>query len=417
MTEKRLKDAFGETPLSVQYRVKNALNGPKEETHMKKLSVGLVCALLVVALLGGAAIAGTQWGVLDFLGWRDNEGNVIAAKQIAAAVQTVGETYDGEAVKINVTDAVYDNVGKAYTLAWTLENKTPGTEYYVFCDGIAFDGQEAFMRSMTNVSEFFLDDRMVECGTTGEVPENGGKNVEMTFTILKPLAEIVEVGGLLEGVDGEVTDETEEAYLAEIEAVNAEGKIALAGDYFVELGPDGWNENETYPEALVRSGKFETVDHFTLSFPLKDDSMDEMKKTCVGETDFKFEGYELHVRKAEMTPLSACFKVDFISDEKPGDGGKGVGPLWEIDFAIDDGADHTDEWGVPYNTYWYLSGGGNWSDDPVQLEDGRWLSTFEYEMLELRAWPDEVKMYLVTYDEELSKPVLHLDDIATLKFE
>ena len=166
MTEKRLKDAFGETPLSVQYRVKNALNGPKEETHMKKLSVGLVCALLVVALLGGAAIAGTQWGVLDFLGWRDNEGNVIAAKQIAAAVQTVGETYDGEAVKINVTDAVYDNVGKAYTLAWTLENKTPGTEYYVFCDGIAFDGQEAFMRSMTNVSEFFLDDRMVECGKT-----------------------------------------------------------------------------------------------------------------------------------------------------------------------------------------------------------------------------------------------------------
>ena len=121
MTEKRLKDAFGETPLSVRYRVKNALNGPKEETHMKKLSIGLVCAMLVVALLGGAAIAGTQWSVLDFLGWRDHEGNVVADDDwIAAAVQTVGETYDGKAVKMNVTDAIYDSEGKVYTLAWTL---------------------------------------------------------------------------------------------------------------------------------------------------------------------------------------------------------------------------------------------------------------------------------------------------------
>ena len=418
MTEKRLKDAFGETPLSVQYRVKNALNGPKEETHMKKLSIGLVCAMLVVALLGGAAIAGTQWSVLDFLGWRDHEGNVVADDDwIAAAVQTVGETYDGKAVKMNVTDAIYDSEGKVYTLAWTLENKTPGTKYYVLCDGITFEGQEAWQRSMTNVSEFFLDDRMLECGTTGEAPESGGKNVEMTFTILKPLAEVVNIGGVSDAETEEETQENEKQYLENIEKINAEGKIALAGDCFVELGEDGWRRDETYAEALVRSGKFETVDHFTLSFPLRDDSMDEMKKTCAGETDFKFDGYELHVRQAEMSLMSARFIIDYISDEKPGDGGKGVGPLWEIDFAIDDGADHTGEWGAPYNTHWYSNGGGSWNDEPVRLEDGRWLSTYEYEMLELRAWPDEVKMFLVTYDGDLSRPVLHMDDIAALKFE
>ena len=55
--------------------------------------------------------------------------------------------------------------------------------------------------------------------------------------------------------------------------------------------------------------------------------------------------------------------------------------------------------------------------DAHRLEDGRWLSTYEYEMLELRAWPDEVKMFLVTYDGDLSRPVLHMDDIAALKFE
>lgn len=417
MTEKRLKDAFGETPLSVQYRVKNALNGPKEETHMKKLSIGLVCAMLAVALLGGAAIAGTQWGVLEFLGWRDSEGNVAMNRKIASAVQTVGETYDGKAVKMNVTDAIYDSAGKAYTLAWTLENKTPGTEYYVCCDGITFDGQKGWMRSMMNVSEFIIDDRAVECGVTGEAPENGGKNVEMTFTILKPLAEIVDVSSALEGVNGEVAQDAEAAYLAEIEKINGEGKIAMSGDYFVEFGEDGWREHETYVEALMRSGKFETVDHFTLSFPLRDDSMGEMKKTCTGETDFKFDGYELRVREAELTPLKAYFKVDYISDEKPGDGGKGIGPLWEIRFAIDDGVDHTKELGQPYNTYWFSNGGGSWDDDPVQMEDGRWLSSYEFEMLELRAWPDEVKMFLVTYDEELNNPDFHTDEAATLRFE
>ena len=65
MTEERLKDAFGRTPLSVQYRVKNALNGPKEGTIMKKkISVVLIAALVTVALLGGVAIAKTDWGVM-----------------------------------------------------------------------------------------------------------------------------------------------------------------------------------------------------------------------------------------------------------------------------------------------------------------------------------------------------------------
>ena len=50
MTEKRLKDAFGETPLSVQYRVKNALNGPKEGTIMKKKISVMLIAVVVYAV-------------------------------------------------------------------------------------------------------------------------------------------------------------------------------------------------------------------------------------------------------------------------------------------------------------------------------------------------------------------------------
>ena len=393
MTEERLKDAFGRTPLSVQYRVKNALNGPKEGTIMKKkVSVALIAALVTVALLGGVAIAKTDWGVMEFLGWQSCGRAADTGSQLAAKVQTVAQNYDGEAVRIDVTDAVYDSAGGVYALAWTLESKTPGTEYYIICDGITFDEEKSFARSMGNVSEFFLGDEAVKCGVCGEVPETGGKNVEMTFTILKALAEHVEIDCEWDAETEEDAQKAELAYQASLTKINAEGKIAVAGDGFIELGEDDWAEGESYAEALVHSGKFELAEHFTLSFPLRDDSMDDMKKVYTGKTDFKFDGYELHVRKAEITPL------------------------WEICFAIDD---KTAADGFPYDSYWGGQGSGNWGDEiPVQLDDGRWLSTYNYEMFELHVWPDEIKMFLVTYsDGDTLEPTYHLDDVVTLKFE
>lgn len=418
MTEERLKDAFGRTPLSVQYRVKNALNGPKEGTIMKKkISVALIAALVTVALLGGVAIAKTDWGVMEFLGWQSGDRTEDTGSQFASKVQTVAQTYDGEAVKIDVTDAVYDSAGSVYALAWTLENKTPGTEYYVICDGITFDGEKSFARSMGKVSEFFLGDEAVKCGVCGEVPETGGKNVEMTFTILKALVEHVEVAFEWDAQTEDDAREAELAYQDSLTKINAEGKIAVTKDGFIEMGKDGrLSEDESYADALVRSGKFELAEHFTLSFPLSADSMDDMKKVYTGKTDFKFDGYELHVRKAEITPLSARFTVDYISDEKPGNGGKGVGPLWEICFAIDN---KTAANGFPYDSYWGSQGSGDWGDEiPVQLDDGRWLSTYNYEMIKPHVWPDEIKMFLITYSNgDTLEPTYHLDDVVTLKFE
>lgn len=400
MTEKRLKDAFGETPVSVQYRIQNALNGPKEEKIMKKkFSAGLVAAILTMALLCGAAIAGTQWGVLDFIDWRGAGEETPTGKQMAAMVQQVGKSYDGAAVKMNVSDALYDNAGKAITLAWTLENKTPGTQYYVLCNGVRIDGKAAFERSARYMTEFMLGDEAVECGVTCEVPENGGQNVEMTFTILKPTAEIVKIVGMSEEYDLET-------YLAQIEALNAEGKIVMADDGWIELPEDDWTVNETYCEALMRTGKFETAERFTVSFALRDDSTSEMERVYQGETNFVLDGCELRVREAVLTPMTARFVVDYVTDEKPADGGKVMGPLWEVLFNVEG------------EQSWFTNGGGYWSDEPVQLEDGRWQSTFTYEMLGLMKWPDEVQMVLVTFepDGEGYRAVEHTEEAVTLRF-
>ena len=54
----------------------------------------------------------------------------------------------------------------------------------------------------------------------------------------------------------------------------------------------------------------------------------------------------------------------------------------------------------------------------MQLDVGRWLSTYNYEMFELHVWPEEIKMFLITYsDGETLEPTYHLDDVVTLKFE
>lgn len=398
MNEVNWKNAFGETPESVEFCVRRALRGRPEETKMKrKLSLGVCIALLVLALACGMAVA-ASYGVLDFLSFTDGDGKTRVNEALSASVQTVGEMYDGQAVRMEVSDALYDREGGVFTIAWTLQSKTPQDKLYVVCEGLSFDGEEAFARSYSGMTEFFLSDEAVSGGVTGELPLGGGTHAALSFRMLKPLREVVEVGGIAEEAEAS-------AYQAQIDRLNAEGKIVMAGDGMIELE---WGANgETYAEALLASGKFEEADAFTLSFDLRDDTMDGLGKTYAGPEEFTFGDYALRVRRAEMTPMSATFEVEYITDVCPEDGGKGMGPMWELDFAASGQADD----------YWYNAAGGEWSE-PVRTEDGRWSTVFTFNAIELHTMPDEIVMTLVTYQqngEELLS-TRHDADAVTLRF-
>lgn len=412
MNDEKLQQAFGQTPERVKRCIREALNGPKEEFVMKrKISIGLIAALIVLAIAGGVAMA-AHYGVLDFLSWTDEDGRQHVNESLQGAVQQLGEIYDGEQMRMEVTDALYDKEGGVFTIAWTIANKAPQEQAYILCEGIRFDGETAFPRSYSYMSEFFLREEPMEGGVTGELPENGGTNVEMTFCVLQPQGEIVEVQ--MEN------DEPFDDYCKRLDALISQGKIPVEGDGMIALYKDlfqydeemdGLQELSPYVRPLVGSGLFSLEDRFTLSFTLNEDTMAGMLKTYVDDGPYEFDGYTLRVRRAEISPMAARFEVEYITDEKPADGGKGFGPMWELSFSTpQSNAD---------GGRWYTNAGGTWKD-PVQLEDGRWQSTFIFEALELTVQPQEVVMTLVTYETGEDGTVTtteHTQDAVTLQFE
>ena len=109
----------------------------------RKISIGLIAALIVLAIAGGVAMA-AHYGVLDFLSWTDEDGRQHVNESLQGAVQQLGEIYDGEQMRMEVTDALYDKEGGVFTIAWTIANKAPQEQAYILCEGIRFDGETAF---------------------------------------------------------------------------------------------------------------------------------------------------------------------------------------------------------------------------------------------------------------------------------
>ena len=121
-----------------------------------------------------------------------------------------------------------------------------------------------------------------------------------------------------------------------------------------------------------------------------------------GQVEFKFNDYELRINSAYTTAISAHIEVAYITPEKPKDGGKGFGLLWEFEFDL------------PDKSIWTGNAGDHW-DDPVQIEDGRYLSVYHYEALRLFTQPDTLIMTLVEYDDDFNR-IVHEDEAVTLHF-
>lgn len=96
--------------------------------------------------------------------------------------------------------------------------------------------------------------------------------------------------------------------------------------------------------------------------------------------------------------------MEYITPEAPKDGGKGVGWLWDVQFDVP---------GVES----FTGNAGGYIHDPVLLEDGRYMSLYEYEALQLYTQPDILRLTLVTYDENLNPVNVYSEDAIELKFE
>ncbi|MBQ8537024.1 MAG: hypothetical protein IJ461_06455 [Clostridia bacterium] len=366
------------------YLARRIMAQQKGEEPVMKKRVSFAAVLLVILALAGTVALGTEWGVLKLFMYNDTPNG-----SVAQGVQPVNASYQGQVVSCRMEEAVYDAPGKSWALSWTMNNLTNEEGLYVVQDNPLVGGESAHWRSATFGSEYFLPQGESEGMMLGELPENKGETWEMHFTVLRPLAEYEDV---------DPADTTEE-YLKAIADIRSRGKIPVEGDGYIYTEQ---KSDEGYVQSLLATGQFEKADEFTLTFTLAENLLDSACREYMGEKTFVFENYELRIREAYTTATAAYIQVEYITPEKPVDGGKGMGWLWGLDFT------------VPGMTAWTGNASGSF-EDPVQLPDGRWMNVYTYEAMHLFAQPETIVMTLETYDEDFNR-TLHTEDAVELRF-
>ena len=101
-----------------------------------------------------------------------------------------------------------------------------------------------------------------------------------------------------------------------------------------------------------------------------------------------------------VTPFTAKLEIEYITASEPSNGGRGMGPMLNLQVE------------VPGTEIWSLNQGGI-IEDPVQLEDGRWSTLFTTDALALQVFPEEFKITVGYYNDDLS--FIPYNDVITLK--
>ena len=387
MKEIDLKAAFGRTPDSVKQCVARSLllADRKEKSMKRSIPKVILIAALITLLLGTAAFAAGELGVVQLLsiGQEINE-------SAAAGVQNVEGEYTGSAVRMTMNDALYDDRMNTFAISWVIENLHDDENLYVLFDGVTFGGAWAESGNGRNQTEFLLPADETMGSMLGKLPGNDSTDGEIRFTILRALAPMERIA----------ETETLEAYRSEIARVQEKGSIPCEGDGVPVVAE--YDLGKTYAENLLATGQFELADQISVSFTLQDGLLDDTYRAYEGEKHFVFDGYELRIREAYMTATGAYFQVEYITPEAPLDLGKGMGWQWKLRFTDPDGG------------FWMGSAGGS-HEDPVQMEDGRYMSVYTYEVVQMFYQPEKLLMTLVTYDQDFNRTV-HEEDTVLLSF-
>lgn len=356
MNQIHLKDAFGETPESIKACVQRSLHTRNRRICMKrKLSVSLVAAAIIVAMMSVVAFAAARLGVIDLFSYHDTVNE--AASQ---GVQPLNAVYKGEYVRLTLLDGLYDADGGTYSLSWTLENLRNETGLYPLFDGITFGGEKTHVRS-GYVFDSTLPSGITEYLSLGELPANDSCEGVISFRILQAASPEVDVQYLLDTMSTDLP-------------------------------------------TLLSDGHCQVVEEISLPFTLSPDALPASALAYTGETAFVFDTCELRITRAEVSATAVYITVQYITPEPPADGGKGWGPMWSVKFA------------VPGMDIWYGNGSGTFSEEPVLMEDGRYLSEYSFEAVGLFTRPDTLEMTLVTYDSDF-QPTYHTENSVTLTFQ
>ncbi len=365
------------------------MNSEKGRATMKrkfsKAYIVVITVIVCLAVSATAVAAAVGSGVFNLF----SNGDTIN-ENITDGLQSVYAQYDGENVRFTVNEALYDDIGKTFALDWTIENINDREDLYVICKGVYFGEEGTHHRTTSNYSDFILEADSTQCMLLGELPENDSSECRMDFVVLRGVAPFAVVAD----------DSSIENLQTEAARLRSEGFIPVNSTDIVCGTP---SNGRGYAEELLASGEFELVESFSLNFTLDQNKLDETVRFYNGPTEFVFDNYEMKIRKAYCTATAVYVDVEYITNEAPKDGGKGFGPLWGMQFDVPGMESFTGNAGGAIN-------------DPVQLEDGRYMNLYEYEAIQLYVQPDVLQMTLVTYDDAFNA-TYHTEDTIELTFE
>lgn len=333
--------------------------------------------------------------------YREN-GETKVDENIANMVQPVEAEDAGEYVTLSMVDAIYDSESGFFSLAWNWNVDSRGETLYLLGENLndCFSVPTSEINTYLNADEEILSRSFMPGELQGYV-EAGHDEIECTlsFDILRITAEVVKLDEAKQGFTPD--DEGEAARDKWIDEMNAQGKLVMNGINMI-LMPQA--EGKSWHETLLESDKFELAQHVEVTFTLSGEANAPAKKRVVPITK-KFDGYEIRIEEGEIGFMDARIVVNYISDEKPlVIDEKGMGNMWDIDFSAP---------GV--GRAWHKGGGGR-IQDPVLLEDGRWLNVYEYEASSLKFQPDELLFTLHTYTDRETR-VEHTDDAFLVQFQ
>ena len=369
-------------------RIIQAMGRPETRQAARRFTMrSLAVAILVLALLCGVALAAVNWGTREYLTYTDDDGQQHINENLAGYVQPVGKTFEGDILKIDMIDAIFD--GRSVILAWTLENKSD-QELYILCEAL-YNGEYGGQGSTSNVGEYFIKPgEVVTAGLTsffeGEdaVIDWEACDVSMKFMALAPTGEVVEIGYH----DAE-TEAEYAAYDEKVNALNAEGKLVLEPDGYINVGNrTTYQEGMSYADMLIDSGAMTLADEVPVELSLARNATVTSANAVQGKLTEKDNGdYILRVVRAEMTPNSAVFEVECVFKDRAAvekyseyfDTSVKLRPYWGFSFADETG-----------DVWWMQNGGGSGDEEPLEMDDGSFVWRYTATMTSLVRTPKEI---------------------------
>lgn len=393
-------------------RLRQALQNPEAKATRRRFTARtLVVAVLILGLLCGVALAAVNWSSREFLTYQDDDGVTHVNEELLGHVQPIGQHFAGKTTKLDIVDAMYD--GASLVMTWTIENGYT-QPVYVLARELTAGGEWLSQGSQQASSEIFLDPG--EASTSGASsllegqPSADACEVRMTYDILRPLGELVEIGAL----DGGGTEADYDAYIARIDALVAEGKLPLAPDGIIELGTgEDYSVDKSYADRLIDAGLMERVDEVSATFTVPRSAGVHVAQPASGSVLEKDNGgYTLRVVKAEMTQNAINIAVERVFPDKAALDvysayyGVKMGPMWGFQFL--------DEHGTTDYTH---NSGGSYGE-PQEMDDGSWLWPFEATMTNLQYRPMSLTIVPVRDDLETGAyDVPYPEEGLTITFE